>query len=327
MIPFNRQRKFFMLYNAKIPEALIDFLELVPCDLCGRNDFEILYPSLYTEDSFTADRAKSFMYASEDKTRGNIVRCRQCGLVYANPRDKDISAIYCTVGEDNYYFFSREDRLATSENDYNHLEEVASQQVIKRGKILDVGCSYGFFMDVAKNHGWDVYGCELSKKQSSFARQRHINVFNQELKFCPFEKDYFDVITLFDVIEHLASPSSFLMEAKSFLKPGGLLVVCTPDLSSFPARLMGRYWLNFVRMHLYYFTPKTISRLFVKSGFQVLKITRHRRIIKLGVAVEWMKKYPWLYRPLKFFLDNPLLKRVRVSCGLSGNMTVYAKKI
>lgn len=306
------------------PEFRAPFLEWVPCDLCGRNVFTIRYPGRYSDNDFGADRVRSFMYASDDKARGNIVRCNNCGLVYLNPRDKDVAALYQFVPHDEYYLSSRADRLATAENDFKQLEQVCGTG---GRRLLDVGCSYGFFLDVVKSRGWDGYGCELSREQFEFARERHRNVHNQELARCPFEKNSFDVITLYDVIEHLASPTAFVAQAREFLKPGGFLVLETPDVSSVPARIMGRFWLNFVRMHLYYFSPNTISQMLVKNGFEIVRIARHRRVIQLGVAIKWLKKYPWLYVPARLLLGGQLLRNVKLYTRLSGNMVVYAKKI
>lgn len=301
------------------------FLEWVPCDLCKREQYTVLHQSTYTVQDFSSNTSKSFMYASTDKARGNIVRCLFCSLTYMNPRDTDITAIYEAVGDDEYYVSSHDDRLATCERDLTALEQVAGGG---RGKkLMDIGCSYGFFMDVAKQRGWDVYGCELSKFQYEEAAGRHTNVYNTELKKCAFPSGYFDALTLFDVIEHLPSPAAFLPDAYRVLKKGGVLCIITPDVESLPARLSGRYWLNFTRMHLYYFTPKTMQMLLEKNGFRVLKVARHKRVIKLGVAIIWMQKYPRIYRLLNCLVGNRYLKDTTVLSSLSGNMVVYAEKV
>lgn len=312
-------------HNERNLDSLRPFLQWVRCDLCGQDNYKILYPSTYTEKDFPDNLVNSFKYASSDRARGNIVRCLNCGLVYMNPRDKDIPAIYESVDEDKYYLSSEEERKITSERDLKQLESLIGSH--KGRRLLDVGCSYGFFLDVAKNHGWEVYGCELSKKQCQFASRKHPRVYCQELKKCPFQENFFDVITLFDVIEHLSSPSDFLESAYGVLKKNGTLVTVAPDLSSLPARVMGKYWLNFARMHLYYFEPNTIRELYKKSGFQIIKVVRHRRILRLGVVAQWMSKYPLLYRTLHFFLNNRLMSNIKVSSALSGNMTVYARKL
>lgn len=312
------------MYESKEIVEVDKFIEWVPCDLCGSLDYKILYLSSFSEKDFSAKRFKSFTYANSDKARGNIVECLKCGLVYMNPRDKDVSSLYKDV-EDEYYFSSKEDRQATFERDLIQLEETNGVTLTRR--LLDVGCSYGFFLDVAKKRGWDVYGTELSAKQYAFAVKNHPKVYNLPLLECHFGRNYFDVITLYDIIEHLPSPTLFLKQVNIILRPSGIIAITTPDLSSFPARITGKYWMNFVRMHLYYFHPRSITKLLEKCGFKVIKIMRHKRIIKLGVAVQWLAKYPLLYKIFKFLFDNCFFRNITIQSTLSGNMTIYARKI
>src|SRR3990167_5774810 len=174
-----------VMMNTKQKSALMgysDFLEWVVCDLCGQNNYKLIYSSRFTAKDFSADRFKSFRYASTDRSRGSIVQCRNCHLVYQNPRDRDVASLYQAV-DDDYYFSSKEDRIATFERDLGELKEVMGRtEGVK--KLLDIGCSYGFFMDVAAERGWEVYGCEISKPQFQVAQQRHPNTYNQELRQC-----------------------------------------------------------------------------------------------------------------------------------------------
>jgi len=89
---------------------------------------------------------------------------------------------------------------------------------------------------------------------------------------------------------------------------------------------MGRYWLNLIRMHLYYFSPGTIRRILEEEGFTVISIKHHYRIVTLGSAIRWMKKYPIFYYPLHLLFGNRFAKNWRVLCGLNGNITVFARK-
>ncbi len=302
------------------------FVEWVPCNLCGSDDFRIIYPNRYEAQNFSGDRVKSFAYASSDRARGNIVRCNNCFLAYMTPRDKDVYALYEGV-EDDYYFSSRDDRTVSFERDLRELHKTLGVSDSGGKKLLDIGCSYGFFMDVAKKSGWDVYGCELSKKQYEFAAKNHANICNKQVQECGFQDNFFDVVTLYDVLEHVTSPSNFLRDVRQVLKPGGTLVITTPDLASPSAKVMGRFWINFARMHLYYFTPETVSKLLGKAGFTMTRCARHKRVAKLGVIVKWMSKYPLIYGVVNFLLNNRFTKDIRFSSSLSGNMTVYAKKI
>jgi SAM-dependent methyltransferase len=98
----------------------------------------------------------------------------------------------------------------------------------KRGKLFDIGCGHGFFLEMAKKEGWDVYGLDLCQQATEYAKLRGFNVVNVSL----FEKNYkdneFDVITMFYVLEHLPNPVKYLQEIYRILKPGGLLLLRVP---------------------------------------------------------------------------------------------------
>ena len=317
----------FMSGNNKGNAELFSrFLEEVNCNLCGSGKYRRIYKTTYTANNFSKKRIKSFSYASNDNARGNIVECKKCGLVYMTPRDKDINSLYEEV-EDTYYFSSKDDRVETFERDLKELESVRNSNKKTGKKIMDIGCNYGFFLDVAEEKGWNVYGCELSKKQFEFASKNHKNVFNCELKKCPLKPNFFDVMTLYDVIEHVPNPSSLLKDCNSLLKKGGIVAVCTPNVSSSIAKFMGKYWLQYARMHIYYFTLKTLKKMLNKNGFRILAVKRHPRILRLGNAIKWTSKYPLVYKVLKRFLDNRMLKNIKFSWYIGDSMTVYAKKV
>jgi 2-polyprenyl-3-methyl-5-hydroxy-6-metoxy-1,4-benzoquinol methylase len=242
-----------------------------------------------------------------------------------NPRDRDISSIYKNVGEDEYYISSKEDRIVTFERDYQKLESVIGPAHGR--KMLDVGCGYGLFLGVCKNHGWEAYGCELSEVQWRKAKEHYDRVYNKEVRDCGFPENFFDLVTMNEVIEHVPSPKTLLKEAYHVIKPGGHIVLTTPDRSSWPAKLFGKRWLAYARMHLYYFTPYTLGRMLEGQGFRVIKIERHKRIIRFGVAIEWMKKHHLVYRFFSFVFGNPFVRDIKTTSTMSGNIVVYAQKV
>ena len=312
--------------NVSKANSFSRFLEEVDCNLCGSGNYRIIYRSTYSTRDFSKKRIKSFAYASSDNARGNIVECRKCGLVYMTPRDKDINSLYGEV-DDQYYFSSRDDRIETFERDLMELEEVMGLDSRDGKRIMDIGCSYGFFLDVAESHGWNAYGCELSKKQFEYASKNHKNVFNCELGRCMVKQNFFDAMTLYDVIEHVPYPSKLLKDCNHFLKKNGVIAVCTPNVSSLVARIMGKYWLQHVRMHIYYFTPKTLDKILRKNGFRVIAVKKHPRVLRLGNAIKWMGKYPFIYRILSKFSENKMLRNIRFSWYIGDSITLYAEKI
>jgi len=161
-----------------------------------------------------------------------------------------------------------------------------------KGKLLDLGCAGGLFLDVARDSGWDVQGIEPSKWGKDIAtRYLNLDVIQGTLQTVRPTKIPFDVVTFFDVIEHLQDPLTELQRIKSVLKENGLLVVTTPNIESFVAKALGISWsMITLPEHLFYFSPETLSKMLKKSGFKVEKIeTRNSDIPYNGVQL--IKKF------------------------------------
>jgi 2-polyprenyl-3-methyl-5-hydroxy-6-metoxy-1,4-benzoquinol methylase len=299
------------------------YLEWAKCNLCGGDDYDVIYEATFNEASFAGNKSESFKYAAADQSKGNIVKCRRCGLVYQTPRDNDVARIYQNVDEDHFYVASKADRIATCERDLLKMERVVAPANSR--KLIDVGCSYGLFLDAAKKNGWETHGVELSDYQRAEAAKNH-SMCGSELKNCGYADGSFDVLTMFDVVEHLADPAGFIKDAYRVIKPGGYFIACTPNIASIQSKLSGKYWLNFARMHFYYFTPKTLSSMLEQAGFKIVKVEHHKRIIRPMNAIAWMKKHPSVYKIMEKIFAKIPLGNLKWASGLSGNMVVYAQK-
>lgn len=136
----------------------------------------------------------------------------------------------------------------------------------EHGRLLDIGCGNGSYLAMMKRLGWEVVGTEIDPKAADIATSSlGIFVHVGDLEDAPFEHASFDVITMSHVIEHVADPIEFLNTAARFLKPGGEMIVVTPNLSSLGSRIFGAdwYYLDPPR-HLYLFTPASVRLLFTK---------------------------------------------------------------
>lgn len=143
------------------------------------------------------------------------------------------------------------------------------------GALLDVGCSCGYFLETAARHGYDVHGVEFSKTAISAAdpsvRSRIIQGSLEEL---PLDhRSHYDVITAFDLIEHLDQPKQFLARASELLKPGGKLVLSTPDAGHFLRYVMGSRWPMLQPMqHLSIFSDKTLRVALHETGYTEVRV-------------------------------------------------------
>lgn len=239
-------------------------MEFVKCNLCGSDHYKVHLVrgdlNLFLDGEF------------------RLVQCLNCGLIYLNPRPTpdELTALY----PDNYDQYNiavcDEPSLCTRlDRRYGlHKRCRAIMRYKRQGRLLDVGCATGDFLDAMRSYpGWEVYGIELNEYASEYARTRlGLVVKTGTLDSVDFPEHWFDVVTLWNVLEHLPDPLSALKTTHRLLKPGGLLVLNTPNLDSLDARIFGPYWIGYeLPRHLYVFSRRTLRALVEKAGFSILK--------------------------------------------------------
>jgi 2-polyprenyl-3-methyl-5-hydroxy-6-metoxy-1,4-benzoquinol methylase len=209
-----------------------------------------------------------------------VVRCVDCGFVYTSPRitREAASRLYTQayfeshasqqLGYDNYV----SDRELVERTFNRRLDRIERRLGVSQGRVLDVGCATGFFLVIAQKRGWQAAGAEISEYCCRYAREHFgLDLFNGRFEDYPVSRSSFDLVTMWDYLEHSFVPDADLRKAYELLKPGGAIAIATPDLSSFPARVFADRWIGFKEHeHLYYFTKKNLSGLLEKQGFRIL---------------------------------------------------------
>lgn len=261
-------------------------LEYIRCNLCGSTECISIYKGIPEEKS--ADAVINYKSSSNAIGNDNVVKCKKCGLVYVNPRLKEevIVGGY-SEGSDETFVSQTKGREITFGRSLKVIEGYS-----KKGKILDVGTAGGSFLHVAKEKGWKVYGVEPNKWLCDWGKKNYEIDIKQGTMFDQhYRNNEFNVVTLWDVLEHVSDPKKTLIECNRVLKKDGLLVVNYPDFGSWIARIMGKRWVFLLTVHLFYFTPKTMKRLLDVTGFEMVKIKPHFQTLSLGYLVFRMKPY------------------------------------
>ncbi len=208
-----------------------------------------------------------------------IVQCVTCGLqsVHPMPTSEEIVTHYQRAAyfhgekEQGYreYTAMRKALLPLFQRRMAQIDERFPQ----RGRLLDFGCAAGYFLEVAQAHGWEVAGVELSAEMAERARaQTHAPVAREldELE------GGFDVITLWEVVEHLPRPVETLAALRRRLRPGGLLMLSTPNTGHWQALREPAAWEGYrPPSHLVFFTAETLSRALEQAGFQEVTVQRY----------------------------------------------------
>lgn len=297
--------------------------ESVNCNLCGLNDYDIVQPARY-KDETQADLAIKFRSSGDERLIDRVVKCKNCGLIYVNPRLKpELIVKGYSEGTDELFVSQADGRAKTFERCLNTIEKYK-----KYGKVLDIGTAGGTFLHVAKKHGWEVYGIEPNKWLCDWGKQKYgIDIKAGTFFDHKYDENSFDVVTLWDVLEHVPDPRNMLTEIHKVLKPSGLLVVNYPDVGSWIAGLMGKRWVFWLSVHLYYFTPKTIREMLKTTGFEVVKIKPHFQTLALGYLAHRMKQYsPTIHRLAALFVNTLNLNDFLIPYWLGQTLVIARKK-
>jgi len=303
----------------------ITLSEEIACNLCGARDAALLYPSTLTNLTPNADdfRCTSAAYGVHPP----IVRCRQCHLVYANPRwESSLVEESYSVVQDPMYVEEREGRVLTFTRNLKPLEDLAGEANASK-HLLDVGCHIGVMVELAKERGWDAWGVEPSTWAAEQARARGLHVITGTLTDGQIPGDYFDVVTMWDVIEHLTDPAQELRNVHRVLKPGGIFAIHTIDIESLFARVMGARWPWLMEMHLYYFSPRTLGKMLERNGFTIIRSSAQGRFLRLGYFITRIEPYSkLLYRLLNFIVTKLNLGSLAIPVNFGDLFTIYARK-
>ena len=227
----------------------------IPCALCGGGRFK---PSLSCE---------GFSY----------VKCAVCGLVQMNPQPApaDVQRRYGQSFGNEYLAYELENeaaflnlqKLALADAGFERIERELMERNDAAPGVLDVGCAAGALLAFLRGRGWRATGVEISPSADYARRERGLDVRRQTLEGCQFPAETFDLALASHLIEHLNDPGAFFREMWRVMRPGAYLLLTTPNISGFQARLMGSRWRSAIFDHLYLFSKRTVMAMLKTHGF------------------------------------------------------------
>lgn len=195
-------------------------------------------------------------------------------ITFPKPNENDLHKYY----ESEAYISHTDGKGSLVEILYQFVKKFALKKKIglinglhpAKGRILDIGAGTGDFLAVAKSNGWDIIGIEPSEKAKTIAGKKGV-IFAESMQ--SLEKQSFDVITMWHVLEHVPNLEEQIKELKRLLKPDGTIIIAVPNFRSFDAKYYRRFWAGFdVPRHLWHFSKKAIKQLFLKEKMKVEKI-------------------------------------------------------
>lgn len=303
--------------------------EVVSCPVCRGKQYTVLVPSTYPPNLSREGLRGMYSSSSDHMLMDQLVRCDDCKLVYLNPQVRsDIILSSYEDAVDPTFIQQNPLRIATFRRNLSwlcrRLKVVPSPQT----HVLDVGCAGGAFPVAASELGFSVIGVEPSRWLSEQARNRYkLDIRSGPLEAQDFPPSSFDLITLWDVIEHLSDPGMVMDRVHHLLKKDGLLVINYPDHDSYARRLMGMRWPFYLSVHLIYFTPQTIRRFLFEHGFDIELLRPYWQTLELGYALERAGAYFGVFKLLARGIKAIGLGRVPLRYNMGQTLLVARKRL
>jgi glycosyltransferase involved in cell wall biosynthesis/SAM-dependent methyltransferase len=238
------------------------------------------------------------MYYAFSVQQSRLVECRDCGhmMLHPPPSEEELTRIYndhyrLLDGSDEERRHSAKLKQATARS---YLELVGRCLGRHGGRLLEIGCGAGELLAEAVELGYDATGVELSESACARARER---LANSSRIVCGdvsslTERSYYDVCVIADVIQHVQDPRDFLQRVYDLLRPGGVVVIATPSLQSWSARLMRHRWMEFKTEHLHYFGQETLHSLLFQTGLDPIAALPGEKHLSLEYVAAHFRRYP-----------------------------------
>ena len=228
-----------------------------PCNFCGHQ------------------QAESFLELKDLRLNlpgsWNLMKCENCGLLFIDPQPtwEELSAHY---PKDYHAYLRKDSKITAFLRGFglrNRVKSIVRKTAIQKGSILDVGCATGDFLHAFQTAtGWDVMGLEIVPEAAAAARAKGLTIIEKDLEDANLPDGSFDVITLWDVLEHMPDPAKVLRICYALLKPGGSLVLKCPDPSGKEAALFKESWIGYeAPQHLFGFPQPVLVNKLKEIGF------------------------------------------------------------
>lgn len=256
----------------------LTFENIEVCPLCGSPEFMPFDEGVDT----LCTEINRYLPQGEQKlpTINNRRVICLCGLVYMSPRlnAASLSHVYRLWYGHAYHSIFTDSNLIeyrTRQFELYYLP-LLSRWAEKPGRLLDVGCGSGLFLSLAALSGWNTTGIEFDGPTAQWGKEKFgIDIRSGTISSALKVGEYYDVITMFDYLEHTPTPAADLDALSKHLLPGGLLIIRVPNQNGFQSRIMGSRWLAVICNHLSYFTDGTLSSSLKKRGFHIETVTAH----------------------------------------------------
>jgi len=303
-----------------------NLLEKIDCPICKSKEFKIIKEASIKTNTNYKKKYDLFNSSSNHKLTQQLVKCKKCELVYVNPRlSNEIINKGYSYNKDEKFILQNQERIQTFKINLKKIIKVIGFNK-KKISILDVGSAGGAFLLSINNPLMECDGIEPNNWLVEEAKKKfpNLNIYSTTLEKFNKHKKY-DLITYWDVFEHLTDINSEIIHINKFLKNNSFLLLNIPDYGSSFRKLLGFKWPFFLDVHLYYFEKKTISLFMKNNGFNLLQVIKHKQILKLGYIIERVTNVFPMLKFLETIIKFLNFHNIKIKYNIGQNIYIFKK--
>ena len=264
--------------------------------------------------------ASTEIYIEESELKPNLFFCKNCEIIFSELCDVNFEDNYKDVLDPIYI-----DQIENKKKYFSNLINKISNQIKKNDNVLEIGSYYGAFGSQIKEKVNSYIGIELSSYASKYAKENfNLNIKNQSISdFFKSNDKKFDVIFMFDVIEHLDNPDLVLKLCSQNLNQNGRLIISTMNMNSLFAKITGKYYQWIIAMHKFYFSDYSMKKYLNKNNLELDKIVNDVRIISLEYLFLKLSQKISIFKYFyKFLIKFNSIKNLKIKFSLF-DMNIY----
>jgi len=264
----------------------------------------------------------------------DLCKCPSCRVIFAEDYAKDRSHLYDSKyaawggeGEEKEKEISKSKKKAFQ----RQLTEVLKITSPEGKKLLDIGTGPGYLLECAKKVGFEVWGTEISRESGGAAEKKFPGkIYFGKLSGAKYPKNHFDVVAMTDVLEHLCDPHETVAEVERILKPGGHLLIISPNSQSLTRKILGRNWFQYKYEHVLYFNKKSLEYLLERHNFSVVFFKNNVKDFFVSYYEYYFEKYTipvvGSFCKIIFPLLPKKIKNIHLPIPITGEFIAIAKK-
>jgi 2-polyprenyl-3-methyl-5-hydroxy-6-metoxy-1,4-benzoquinol methylase len=281
----------------------------VKCPLCMGSEILTKYSP---RNSFQNQQADSYRCTTLDRSKPQILRCKDCGHVFSNPIfwPEDLEFLYSQTSDSDYLSNSR-----IKVRTFEKAAKLVRSHAPSESSLLEIGSYVGIFLKIMSDSGFKCLGIEPSQWGYSHSVLQKLDVVNGSLESTRhlLQDRKFDVVVSWDVIEHVRDPKEFFNGAASFVSENGILVISTLSRKNWFARITGNRWPWIIPMHLHYFDRQTILKFGANCNLKLIQEGAHIHFASLSYVLQ--RLIPGLFAKIPKKIES-LLQQIVFPVGL-----------